>query len=80
MTSCSDQYSSSSVPAIPRLAADARIFAGAVVTGPVLVGDNVVIGANTVVSRDVPDRTVVRPAEPSLSPLPAAFIVSPPAA
>jgi serine O-acetyltransferase len=45
---------------MPRIGADARIYAGAVVTGPVRVGDEVVIGANAVVSRDVPSRSAVR--------------------
>ena len=45
---------------MPAIGADARIFCGAVVTGPVTLGDNVMIGANAVVHRDVPARTLVR--------------------
>jgi serine O-acetyltransferase len=47
---------------LPQVGADARIFTGAVLTGAIVVGDNVVIGANTVVHRDVPSRSIVRPA------------------
>jgi serine O-acetyltransferase len=46
---------------LPRVGADARIFTGAVLAGPIVVGDNVVIGANAVVSRDVLSRLMVRP-------------------
>jgi serine O-acetyltransferase len=45
----------------PRVGADARIFAGAVLTGPIVVGDRVAIGANAVVHRDVLSRSIVRP-------------------
>jgi acetyltransferase-like isoleucine patch superfamily enzyme len=41
-----------------------------VLTGPVRLGDNVVVGANAVVARDVPDRTLVRPALVEFAPLP----------
>jgi serine acetyltransferase len=46
---------------LPRVGADARIFAGAVLTGPIIVGNRVAIGANAVVHRDVPSRSIVRP-------------------
>lgn len=35
------------------------IMTGAVVIGPVTIGSNVLIGANTVITRDVPDNVVV---------------------
>lgn len=60
---------------LPRVGADARIYCGAVLAGPIAVGDNVLIGANAVVSRDVPSRTAVRPAPVELGPLPG-FAVS----
>jgi serine O-acetyltransferase len=55
---------------LPRIGRDARIYAGAVVVGPIVVGDNVMIGANAVVSHDVPARRVVRCPAPEVSPLP----------
>lgn len=55
---------------VPQVGADARIFAGAVLSGPIVVGDNVVVGANAVVSRDVPARTIVRCPPAEFSPLP----------
>ena len=45
---------------VPAIGTDVRIFSGAVVAGPIALGDNVMIGANAVVHRDVPDRTLVR--------------------
>jgi serine O-acetyltransferase len=58
---------------MPRVGADARIYCGAVLTGPVAVGDNVMVGANAVVARDVPDRTLVRAAGVEMVPLPEPF-------
>lgn len=55
---------------MPKVGADSRIFAGAVLSGPITLGDNVVVGANAVVSRDVPPRTIVRCPPAELSPLP----------
>jgi serine acetyltransferase len=63
---------------LPRVGADARIFAGAVLSGPVTVGDNVVIGANAVVYRDVPSRSIVRVAAVEVLPLPDRFVVAMP--
>jgi serine O-acetyltransferase len=60
----------------PYVGADARIFAGAVLTGPLVLGDNVVVGANAVVSRDVPSRTAVRVAPTVLAPLADRFLVA----
>lgn len=45
---------------LPIVGSDARIYAGAVLTGPIVVGDHVVIGANAVVHRDVPARSIAR--------------------
>ena len=32
---------------------------GAVILGPVLIGSNVIVGANSVVNRDVPENVIV---------------------
>jgi serine acetyltransferase len=40
-----------------------------VLAGPIEVGTNVIIGANAVVTVDVPDHTLVRIPTPSFSPL-----------
>jgi serine O-acetyltransferase len=58
---------------LPKIGSDARIFAGAVLVGPITVGDNVVVGANSVVSRDVPARMLVRSTMPEVDPLPERF-------
>ena len=60
-------------PGMPTIGADARIFCGAVVTGPVTLGDNVMLGANAVVHRDVPSRTLVRCASAEFVPLPEPY-------
>lgn len=60
---------------LPTIGADARIYAGAVVSGPIAVGDNVVIGANAVVGRDVPPRSMVRSLAVEVAPLPEKFVV-----
>ena len=60
---------------LPRVGADARIYAGAVLAGPVLVGDNVVIGANAVIHRNVPSRSIARMAAAEVGPLPDRFLV-----
>jgi serine O-acetyltransferase len=46
----------------PHIGADARIYCGAVVSGPITLGDKVIVGANSVVTRDVPHGTMVRAA------------------
>lgn len=58
---------------MPRIGPDARIYAGAVVTGPVKVGWNVMVGANAVVMRDVPDRMLVRCAGVEMVELPIKY-------
>nr|WP_240322714.1 hypothetical protein [Austwickia chelonae] len=47
---------------VPHIRSGASLGAGAVVVGPVVVGEGAVIGANTVVTRDVPDGGTVLPA------------------
>ena len=44
---------------VPHIGEDVYIGPGACLYGPIRIGDNVKIGANTVVSRDVPDNAVV---------------------
>jgi serine O-acetyltransferase len=51
----------------PRIGSDARIYAGAVIVGPITVGDGVTIGANAVVSQDVPSHACVRAGEAQLT-------------
>jgi serine O-acetyltransferase len=58
---------------LPRIGAGVQIYAGAVIVGPVRVGDNVVIGANCVISRDVPAHQMVRVAPAITSELPPEF-------
>jgi serine acetyltransferase len=53
---------------LPRVGADARLFTGAVLTGPIAIGDRVVVGANAVVHRDVPSRSIVRSAAAEFAP------------
>ncbi len=59
----------------PTIGADARIYAGAVLSGPIALGDNVVIGANAVVHRNVPSRSVVRSARVDVVALPGCSLV-----
>lgn len=58
-----------SEPCAPRIGNNVDIGAGAKILGPITIGDNVVIGANAVVTRDVPANfiavgvpAVIRPA------------------
>ena len=44
---------------VPVIGDDCTLHSGAVVIGPIKVGNNVIIGANAVVNRDVPDNVVV---------------------
>ena len=44
----------------PTLGDNVSLGAGAVVVGPVKVGDNSIVGANSVVTRDVPENVIVR--------------------
>lgn len=45
---------------MPRIGSDVRIFTGAVLSGPISIGDNVMVGANAVVAQDIPANSVVR--------------------
>lgn len=60
---------------MPRVGADARLFTGAFLGGPIRIGDNVFIAANSAVWSDVPSRTMIRPAEAIWSELPDRYIV-----
>lgn len=59
---------------VPRIGSDARLYAGAVISGPVRLGDNVMVGANAVVARDVPARSVVRTPMAEIVPIPAKYL------
>lgn len=60
---------------VPVIGADVRIYSGAVLAGPIKVGSHVMIGANAVVQRDVPERTLVRCLLADFAPLPERFEV-----
>lgn len=44
---------------MPAIGRNVTIYAGAVVVGPILIGDDVEIGANSVVTQDIPESVVV---------------------
>lgn len=46
-------------PGVPHIGDNVIIYAGAKILGGIKIGDNVEIGANTVVTRDVPSNSVV---------------------
>lgn len=60
---------------LPTIGADARVFPGAVIVGPIQVGRNVAIGANSVVTKDVPSTSLVRPPSVEVGPIPDALRV-----
>ena len=62
---------------MPRIGADGRIYAGAVLAGPITVGDNAVIGANAVVLVDMPDRTIARSPAAEFGPIPGRMVAGP---
>lgn len=54
---------------MPVIGDDARIFAGAVISGPIKLGSGVRVGANSVVTMDVADFSQVRPATSAITTL-----------
>lgn len=44
---------------MPKIGNNVSVFSGAAVLGPVVIGDNVSIGANSIVTKDVPCNVVV---------------------
>jgi serine O-acetyltransferase len=44
----------------PNIGNDCRIYTGAVIFGPLEIGDEVTIGANTVISKSIPAHTLVK--------------------
>ena len=44
---------------LPIVGSRVMIHPGAVIGGPVTIGDDVIIGANSVVTKDVPSNTIV---------------------
>lgn len=52
----------------PVIGDDCYIYPGAKIIGKVRIGNNVVIGPNAVVMRDVPDNCIVSAGEPKISP------------
>ena len=46
--------------AFPTLGDHVRVLAGTVVAGPVTVGDNTIIGANSVVVQDIPEKSLAQ--------------------
>jgi serine O-acetyltransferase len=51
---------------LPTILDNVQISAGAIVIGKVTIGNNVIIGANATVFKDVPDNCTVLPASPSI--------------
>lgn len=44
---------------VPTIGNNVWIAAGAVVIGPITIGDDVIIGANSVVTKDIPSHSIV---------------------
>jgi serine O-acetyltransferase len=62
-------------PGVPRIGDNVYIAAGAKILGDVEIGDECVIGANTVVTRSLPPRTVASTAAPRITSMPARVCV-----
>lgn len=43
----------------PSIGSNVRIYSGAKIFGNITIGDDVIIGANTVVNKDIPSHSVV---------------------
>ena len=53
----------------PVIGAGCQIGAGAVVVGPIMVGEGSTVGANVVLAQDVPPHSIVTVAKPAIQPL-----------
>lgn len=54
-----DPYNNNSMIKTPEICDNVQILQGAVVAGPIIIGNDVIIGANTTVTRDVPPHTLL---------------------
>ncbi|MGH9899784.1 MAG: serine acetyltransferase [Pyrinomonadaceae bacterium] len=59
---------------MPHIGSDVTIYTGVVLAGPITIGDNVMIGANSVIAHDIPSHSLVR-SNIEILPLPEKFIV-----
>ena len=48
---------------LPTIGNNVTVYSNAVVVGKIHIGDNVIIGVNTVVTCDIPDNCIVYPAK-----------------
>ncbi len=62
---------------LPRVGRAARIYTGAVLVGPIVVGDNVMVGALTLVAHNLPSRVFVHVPPPIVDPLPERYLSRP---
>jgi serine O-acetyltransferase len=53
---------------MPCIGQGARVYCGAVIVGPIVIGDHVAVGANAVVTKDVPSDSLVRVARATVEP------------
>ncbi len=56
------------MPGMPKIGNGVDIYVGARILGGVVIGDNCMIGANCVIMRDIPPRSVVVPAQNGIIP------------
>lgn len=49
---------------LPEIGDNVTIYSNAVVVGKIRIGNNVISGANTVVSKDIPENSIVYPGIP----------------